>query len=119
VKDCLKNLKFFQCRNTFLHQLLSTEPEAIDLIRNGRWDIIYIDGSHEFDVVKQDFENAMIGLNEGGLIVLDDSSLYLAHPNDTGRFWGHPGPSRVAVEYVANRLIHVASVGHNNVFKKL
>ncbi len=119
LKDCLKNLKFFQCRNVFLHQLLSTEPEAINLIRNGSWDIIYIDGSHEFDIVKQDFENALIGLSEDGLIVLDDSSLYLSHPNDTGRFWGHPGPSRIAKEFASSKLRHVASVGHNNVYKKL
>jgi hypothetical protein len=119
LQDCKKNLRFFKAKNYFLHKELSTSPDAVRLIRDGNWDLVYIDGSHDYDIVAQDFANAFIGLKENGIIVLDDSSLYFDHDLDSKRFWGHPGPSRVAREITGAKMKHLSLVGHNNVFQKV
>jgi hypothetical protein len=119
LQDCKKNLRFFKCKNYFLHKELSTSPDAVRLIRDGNWDLVYIDGSHDYDIVTQDFANAFIGLKENGIIVLDDSSLYFEHELDSNRFWGHPGPSQVAREIAGAKMKHLSLVGHNNVFQKV
>jgi hypothetical protein len=119
LSDCKKNMNFFNCKSYFFHKNLSTDSAAEDIIRGGKWDLIYVDGSHEYEIVKLDFENALIGLNSGGVLILDDSSLYLPHEQDSQRFWGWPGPSRVANELVRNKMKHIGLVGHNNIFIKL
>jgi len=40
--------------------------------QNERFDIIFIDGLHEGEQVRQDLENALSALNEGGIILLHD-----------------------------------------------
>jgi hypothetical protein len=119
LKDCKNNLDFFKCSNYYLHKFLSLDPAAIDLIAGIEWDLIYIDGSHEYEVVKKDFENALEALKDGGIIVLDDSSLYYSHSENPERFWGWPGPSRVASTIASVEMKHIGIIGHNNIFQKL
>lgn len=38
------------------------------------WDAIFIDGLHHADQVKKDFENALVCLNEGGIILIHDTN---------------------------------------------
>ncbi len=118
LSDCKKNMNFFDCNNYHFHKCLSTDSAAEEIIRGGKWDIIYIDGSHDFEVVKLDFENALMGLVSGGVLILDDSSLYLPHEQDSQRFWGWPGPSRVANELARDRMRYLGLVSHNNIFLK-
>ena len=40
------------------------------------WSLFYIDGSHEYEYVKKDINNCLPFLKKGGLLILDDSSLY-------------------------------------------
>lgn len=119
IKDCKNNLNFFKCTNYYLHKLLSLDPAAIELVAGVEWDLIYIDGSHEYEVVKRDFENALAALKVGGIIVLDDSSLYYSHSENPERFWGWPGPSRVASTIASVEMKHIGIIGHNNVYLKL
>jgi SAM-dependent methyltransferase len=37
-----------------------------------KFDVIFIDGHHEYDYVKKDFSNAMNALKEGGYVILHD-----------------------------------------------
>ncbi len=39
---------------------------------NKKWDLIFIDGLHEYSQVKRDVENALDRLNDGGSIVIHD-----------------------------------------------
>lgn len=58
---------------------------------HSRFDIIFIDGDHEHQQVKRDFDNAMQCLNEGGIILLHDTNPereeYTHVPRDKPRRW--------------------------------
>jgi Methyltransferase domain len=97
----------------------STAPSAIDFMKSEKWDLIYIDGSHDYEIVKQDLENSITNLSNGGLIVMDDSSLYFDYTPNKKSFAGHPGPSKVAKEIAQSKLKLLGGVGHNNVFQKV
>lgn len=96
----------------------STDATARSHITARKWDVIYIDGSHDYDVVRQDVELAAGALAAGGILVMDDSSLYRDIRFLRGAFRGHPGPSRVAQEVADVLLRRVAIVGHNTVYTK-
>jgi len=55
-----------------------------DFFKNQKdtFDIIFIDANHDFEAVKEDFDNSVKILNEYGLIILDDTDplyQYLTH----------------------------------------
>jgi hypothetical protein len=63
-----KNLNLFS-ENTKIHRLTSDE---FFIKNNKKFDVIYIDGSHKSNDVKNDFLNAIKVINQNGLIILDD-----------------------------------------------
>jgi hypothetical protein len=83
------------------------------------YDIIFIDGCHDYEVVLQDIEGYIPFLRVGGYFVMDDCSLYLEAPY--GQFLGHPDVSRAAEERLRNhpQLRHMVAVGHNQVWQKI
>jgi hypothetical protein len=94
----------------------SNSEKAHEFIAQKKWDLIYIDGSHEEEIVKQDFEAAFDNLAENGIIILDDSSLYFDYQPCKSSFAGHPGPSKVVQDLVLRRMSLLGGVGHNNIF---
>lgn len=116
--DILKHFAAFSLTPPELVRALSTEAEAITRIHSKKWDLIYIDGSHDEQVVLSDFENSLSALRPGGILVLDDAGLYFESGAPEFAFKGHPGPSRVAKELVAKAMEFVVAVGHNIVFRK-
>ena len=115
--DILKNFHNFALCKQELIKANSTEDAAIKFIKKNDWDSIYIDGCHDYDVVKKDWEVCSSAIREGGIIILDDAAL---HTNFTHGFQGFPGPSRVAKEIEKNLAFKkILQVGHNIVFCKL
>ena len=80
--------------------------------------MIYIDGAHDFEVVFKDYKLCYENLCRGGVLVLDDASLYCDYNPASFAFAGHPGPSRVAREYADKEMEFIGAVGHNNVYRK-
>lgn len=115
-KDILGHFKKFDLPSPILVRDFSTSKSAKKLIENGNWDLVYIDGSHEYEDVLSDFESSLKGLRSGGILVMDDSSLYT---NFRLSFPGHPGPSEVLRENNCPNLRHIFSIGHNNFFQKI
>lgn len=101
-----------------LVKALSTDHEAVAHIQSQSWDMIYIDGSHEFEIVLKDYRLCLENLRKGGILVLDDASLNTDYKPPSFSFAGHPGPSRVAREYADKEMEFLGAVGHNNVYKK-
>jgi hypothetical protein len=48
--------------------------EQIHNVESNYYDIIFIDGGHEYDIVKSDVENGYNKLKDGGIMVFDDFS---------------------------------------------
>lgn len=119
LEDTLSNFSHFGLPEPELIKAYSTDPVAVDAIRRSAWDCIYIDGNHDYEVVKQDWMNCAEACTIGGIIVLDDSGLSTAYRPPTFATGGHPGPSRLAGEIEKARFQEILQVGHNRVFQKL
>ena len=118
--DVITNVNRFNSPMPVLHKGFSTDEEMIKVIRSKFWDVIYIDGNHDYEVAKQDFDICSQQLKKGGLIVLDDSSLYTDYiATVIYSSAGHPGPSRIANEIDEAQFREILKVGHNRVFQKI
>ena len=117
--DVKKNFDYFNLPYPFLHKGFSTDKEMVNFIKSNMWDLIFIDGNHDYEIAKADFDVCSMSIRKGGLIVLDDSSLYTSFKPPFYSNAGHPGPSRVASEINPDLFVEILSVGHNRVFKKV
>lgn len=117
--DTLESFRKFSSRPPAFLRALSTDPQAIDYISARSWDLIFIDGGHDYDVVLSDYHLARDHLAPGGLLVMDDSSLYTDFRAPLFSFAGHPGPSAVFSNIAVKELQFLGGVGHNNVLRKV
>lgn len=118
-EDVIRNFKEFNLPIPYLHKGLSTDKEMIEVISSSTWDLIYIDGNHNYEVAKSDFENCAIALKKGGLLVMDDSALFNGYSPALFSTAGHFGPSKVVDEIDMTQFKEIISVGHNRVFMKI
>lgn len=116
--DVLANFDHFQLPSPILVKHLSADATAIEQISSKLWDLIYIDGSHEYDIVLADYQICQRYLRAGGILVLDDAALFTTYQPPLFAFAGHPGPSRVAVDYAMKEMQFLGGVGHNLIFEK-
>jgi hypothetical protein len=119
MPDTLRNFAHFSLPAPSLLKAYSTDAEAVKLIAARAWDIIYIDGNHDYEIVKQDWGHCAGCLSSKGLIVLDDSGLTSGFRPPAFATAGHPGPSRLAQEINRQPFVEILQVGHNRVFQKL
>ena len=117
--DILETFNYWKLPPPVLVKSISTDSEAVAHIRSKQWDMIYIDGSHEFEIVLKDYKLCLENLRIGGILILDDASLNTDYKPPSFSFTGHPGPSRVAREYADKEMEFLGAVGHNNVFQKV
>jgi hypothetical protein len=118
LADVALNFEHFNIPMPTCVKALSTDADAVDYLRRHKFDCIYIDGSHDYEVVLADYRNSVTSLNDGGLLVMDDSSLETDFAPPSFSFAGHPGPSAVARRYADKELTFVAGVGHQNIYIK-
>lgn len=118
MTDTLNAFKLFDLSAPTLIKGLSTDLVALNHISSTKWDLIYIDGNHDYEVALEDYQNCILALNPGGLLVMDDSSLGTSFVPPAFSFAGHPGPSRVVAERAKIELDFLGAIGHNNVFRK-
>lgn len=116
--DTLKNFEYFSLPPPHLLRAFSTDAIAQELIRSRQWDVIYIDGNHDYEVAKADWAICAANVRPGGLIVMDDSGLSSVYEPPGFATRGHPGPSKVAQEVAPEAFVEILQVGHNRVFQK-
>lgn len=82
------------------------------------FDLVYIDGCHDYDVVVNDINTYGDMLKSGGLLVMDDASTELRLPR--GIWPGHADVGRAVREVLEPMHIfaRVGSVGHLRVWRK-
>lgn len=117
-RDIKENFVNFGLAAPNLFKADSNSQEAKDFIGSKKWDLIYIDGGHDEATVRSDVKTACESLKSNGILVLDDSSLYLDYKPSSDAFAGHPGPSNVLRDIAAKKLDHLLTIGHLNVLKK-
>lgn len=117
--DTLKNCAHFSLPAPALLKAYSTDEAAQRLIASRAWSFIYIDGNHDYEIARRDWDLCATHLEPGGLIVLDDSGLTTSYVPPIFATGGHLGPSRLAQEIDRARFREILQVGHNRVFQKI
>jgi glycosyltransferase involved in cell wall biosynthesis len=103
---------------------LSNDKAVLEAAKeNSPYDVIYIDGCHDYPVVKKDVENYTNMVCLGGLLVMDDASSYLNIPDNLIRMnWkGIVDVSNAARDTIEkdDRFEHLFAVGHNRVWQRI
>lgn len=91
---------------------ISSAPNAADAISSRAWDLIFIDGGHDYATIRADFDLCSQHVAPGGHIALDDAALYTSYSPRTYSFKGHPGPSLVLKEALESGYVKYAQCGH-------
>lgn len=118
-QDTLQNFDYFHLPHPNLVRAYSTDPEAVALIRSRQWEMIYIDGNHDYEIVLKDWDECSRSVKSGGVIVLDDAGITPRYYPDKYACRGHEGPSRLAEEIDRSRFREILQVGHNRAFQKI
>jgi len=120
-EDVRKNFRYFGLPEPTLWKSYSNDKKGIEYIGRKKWDLIYIDGDHDYDIVLSDYKHCIKSLAKGGILVFDDSSLATSYRSPAFASAGQDGPSRVVRDYAMKekKLKLLGAVGHNTVFRKL
>lgn len=116
--DTLSHFEHFRLPKPNLVQAYSTDEKALEAIASCKWDIIYIDGNHDYEIVAKDWDACSKAVKIGGLVILDDSGLSTLYRPPSFATGGHPGPSRLAAEIDSSVFQEILQVGHNRVFQR-
>jgi predicted O-methyltransferase YrrM len=119
LQDTLLNFRKFDLPQPRLLRAFSTDQVAVELITSQPWDLIYIDGNHDYEVVQKDWQVCSQSVKPGGVIVLDDAGLTTSYRPPSFATKGHPGPSRVAAEINRTCFKEILQVGHNRAFQRI
>lgn len=121
--DIYASFEKFNLNKPNLVKGLSQDQEIIDFIKSKKWDLIYVDGSHDFDVVINDLYVSIESLNVGGVLAVDDSNKnknydykYIENKFGIRSSDGHSGPTK-ALDKVLNErkdIKKLISIGHIN-----
>lgn len=97
----------------------STDPRIQErAATKGPYDIVYVDGCHEYDYVCKDLQFYPKLLRLGGLLVVDDSANYLKQP--WGFFQGIADVSKAVRTVIETdpQWKHLLAVVHNRVWRR-
>ena len=102
---------------------LSNDPDIIETAKElGPFDVVFVDGCHDYEVVVSDIINYGEMLRVGGLMVIDDVSNYLNIPDGLIRMdWrGLEDVSNAARDTIEKdkHFTELFAVGHNRVWRK-
>jgi hypothetical protein len=107
-------------RTTTLIQSVSTDDVGKSAVREeGPYDIIYVDGGHDYKTVVNDVELSDSILKVGGYLVFDDASTHI-NLGTKSVFKGHPDVGDAVRDLVESNpsYKHLFACGHNRVFIK-
>lgn len=101
--------------------LSTNEKIKNETSKHGPFDMIYIDGGHDYETVVNDIDFAKNNLKTNGYLIMDDASSFLKiTPNNT-RFNGHADVAFAIKNYLDNddQYKHVLACGHNRVWQRM
>lgn len=108
--------------NTIIIPGLSTDEDVKQAAKTeSPYDVVYIDGGHDYETVINDIELTDQILKPGGILVMDDASSELNLSKTHPGFPGHPDVARAIIDDLDKRsnYKHLFACGHNRVWIKL
>ena len=107
--------------NTYIIEGLSTDNYVKENAKaSGPYDILYIDGGHDYETVINDIDLCTEVLKPGGLMIMDDASSFLNLSKNHKGFPGHHDVGQAIKDHVDTKNIytHLFACGHNSVWIK-
>ncbi|KIX11612.1 glycosyltransferase [Dethiosulfatarculus sandiegensis] len=102
--------------NFTLHQGRSQDDNILNRFSGKAFDIIYIDGDHRFESVRQDITNYQKLVKDGGYLIVDDAGFDL--PGSL--FWKGFSEVTEALSVIdMNSFQNIFNIGHNRVYQKI
>jgi hypothetical protein len=121
IKSTFKKSGIHPSRVNIIKGLSQDKDVIADAKQRGPYDIIFIDGSHDYEDVCSDLDNYYPLLKRGGCLVMDDASLYVK--GAFGQFLGHEDVAKAIRDKIDEsekmKLTHLYAVGHNRVWMKM
>lgn len=110
-ENILKNMAFYPQYKFF-------KEYSFNVAKNWQYpfDFIWIDGDHTYEAVRQDYEDWLPLITQGGIIAFHDS----APVTSGGTFAGWPGPVQLVAELKSDpRVTYIETVDTITTFKKV
>jgi hypothetical protein len=107
--------------NTTIIEGLSTDPIVKDEVsKNGPFNIVYVDGGHNYDTVISDLKLVEDLIVTGGFLVLDDASSFMNFKKNHVGFIGHMDVGLAIRDYLDDNLKfdYTFTCGHNRVWRR-
>jgi hypothetical protein len=120
IGDLFKNFNLdFDISKNIINGLSTDETVKNKVREKGLFDLIYIDGGHDYDCVVSDIKLMYEVSKNGSYVVFDDSSCYKNLSND--KFKGHIDVCNAIKDNLENndQFVELICVGHNRVFKRI
>lgn len=123
IDDIHKSFKYFGLEYPNLEKGLSQDKNIVSYIQAKKWDLIYVDGSHDYDIVIKDLRLSVNHLNKGGILAIDDSnknkdfnSKIIQSKFNILSTEGHEGPTLALDDLLQERndIKKFISIGHIN-----
>ena len=107
--------------NTIIIPGLSTDENVKEAAKTeSPYDVVYIDGGHDYETVINDIDLCDQILKPGGILVMDDASSELNLSKTHPGFPGHPDVAKAIIDDLdkRNNYKHLFACGHNRVWIK-
>lgn len=103
------------------HKGLSQDPNIKEEIKDIKFDLMYIDGSHDYEVVKQDIEFYVFQLlKPQGVVIFDDANFYTPWGQPPWAQQGYQDVVRAVTEMMDgnSEFEHLFDLTHNRIFRR-
>jgi hypothetical protein len=114
--DSIKIIKGFSQENN----IISKAGE------HGLYNIIFIDGSHDYPIVCSDIINYSVFLKKDGYLVMDDASYFVENPyteylDNGNHYYGYVDVGKAIKDYLDTNtnFKYCFTIGHNRIWKKI
>jgi hypothetical protein len=107
--------------NTTIIEGLSTNPNVKEeVIKKGPFNIVYVDGGHDYNTVISDLKLVEDLITSNGFLVLDDASTFMNFKKNHMGFTGHMEVGLAIKDYLDNNsnFDYIFTCGHNRVWRK-
>ena len=100
-------------------QAYSNENIATEWAKDKEWDLIYLDGSHEYEDILFDLNTYSEMIKVGGYLVIDDCNSEMSMPH--GYFQGHQQVTDAKLKWLSTGppFEFICSVKHISLFKRV